>query len=115
MSAPVEPRTRAPLNRYVPGAAAAGAATLYVNVPIAPGATVVCTAVAYRVAESQPLLNAASDWSCALQVTLSSRHAARSTCVAVPLTQLAVPVLAKKTVNVPDCPGASVRNALSPA
>ena len=65
--------------------------------------------------ESQPLFHEASDASCALQVTLSSRQAARSTWVPVPRDQVVVPVLAKKTWKFCVWPGEMFTNADSPA
>src|SRR5438094_9086882 len=96
MRAPEEATTRSPLKRCVP-VASVGALMLYANVASEPGATLACVAVAYRVAESQPLFQLESVESCALHVTLSARHAARSTSVAVPLAQVVVPVFEKNT------------------
>jgi len=87
---------------------------LYPNVAIVPGATVACVVVAYRVAESHPLFHVESAGSCAGQVTLSARHAARSTWVSPPLVQVTVPVFEKNTWN--DCvsPGLMLTKADSP-
>src|SRR5205823_10878505 len=52
--------------------------------------------------------------SCALQVTLSARHAARSTWVSPPLVQVRVPVFEKKTWNWSVWPGLIVTKADSP-
>ena len=66
-------------------------------------------------AESHPLFHEASVASCALQVVLSSRQAARSTWVPVPRDQVVVPALAKKTWKFCVWPGEMLTNADSPA
>ena len=85
---------------------------MYVKAEKSPGTTTDFVWVVYAVDESQLLAHAAFAEE-TLHVTLSELQTERFTCVPEPATQLALPVFAKNTENVPESAGRSVRNALS--
>src|SRR3989442_10807184 len=91
--------TRSPLDVKVLSWASPGTLIEYVNALKSLGPTKGLACVAYAVVETQvPGFHDASSGG-TLQVTLSSRHVARFTWLAVPAVQASVPVLSKKTEN----------------
>ena len=69
-----------------------------------PGATSAFACAVYAVVESQVPGFQLNCLGATLQVTLSSRQAARFTCVGVPNVQLSAPVFMKNATNVPVSP-----------